>query len=91
MKHILFFIITYSCIIWNPCNAQNNKLDYYFDLLPSKITKRMNEWKLPGVSVAIVHDQKTIFQSALGFKDIQGQKPIDTNTIYAIASVSKVF
>jgi CubicO group peptidase (beta-lactamase class C family) len=51
----------------------------------------MNEWKIPGMSIAIVHDQKTIFQSALGFKDLEQKQSTDSNTIYAIASVSKVF
>ena len=75
----------------NTGSTQKNELDNYLDLLPSKITKRMSEWKIPGLSIAIIHDQKTIFQSALGFKDVEQQQYTDTNTIYAIASVSKVF
>lgn len=75
----------------NTSSAQQSKLDNYLDSLPSRMTKRMSEWKIPGMSIAIVHDQKTIFQSALGFKDLERKHPTDTNTIYAVASVSKVF
>jgi len=91
MRRIFIPIIIHTCLVLDTSRAQNNELDKYLDLLPSKMTARMNEWGIPGISIAIVHDQKTIYQSALGFNDTQRHIPADTNTIYAIASVSKVF
>ncbi|WP_293052729.1 MULTISPECIES: serine hydrolase [unclassified Moorena] len=35
------------------------------------INQRMEEWKVPGLAVAIVHDSQIIFCEGFGFRDVE--------------------
>ena len=47
--------------------------------------------RVPGLSAAIVHDQKLLWSGASGYADIEGQEPATADTIYGICSISKLF
>jgi putative ATP-binding cassette transporter len=51
----------------------------------------MNEAKIPGMSVAIVKDDSTIYQSGFGYSDLASGKPATASTLYEIGSNSKAF
>jgi len=54
--------------------------------------KTLDEWHLPGMSVAVVKDGKTVFLKGYGYADIEKQTPVDPcSTQYVIASTSKAF
>jgi CubicO group peptidase (beta-lactamase class C family) len=59
-------------------------LDAYF-------VEALAEWPIPGFSVAIVKDGRTVLERGYGVRDIRGSEPVDENTLYAIASNSKAF
>ena len=46
---------------------------------------------LPGVSVAIVHDQELVYTRGFGYADVEARTPASPSTIYRIASHSKLF
>jgi len=47
--------------------------------------------RVPGLSVAIVHDQDLLWSGASGFADLNSQRPASADTIYGICSISKLF
>jgi len=47
--------------------------------------------RLPGLSAAIVHDQKLLWSGASGYADIERKEPATADTIYGICSISKLF
>ena len=47
--------------------------------------------QIPGLSVAIVHDQDVVWKSAFGFADVEKKTPARTDTLYSICSISKLF
>ena len=47
--------------------------------------------QIPGLSVAVVHDQDVVWKSAYGFADLAKKTPAKTDTIYSICSISKLF
>jgi CubicO group peptidase (beta-lactamase class C family) len=47
--------------------------------------------RYPSLTVAIVHDGKTVYGRAFGFEDIATGKPATLQTQYHVASVTKVF
>jgi CubicO group peptidase (beta-lactamase class C family) len=47
--------------------------------------------RLPGISVAIVKDQMTIWSKAFGYADLDKKKPMQPQTICSICSISKLF
>ena len=46
---------------------------------------------LPGVTVGIVHDQELIYAKGFGYADVASKKPAVPNSIFRIASQSKLF
>lgn len=47
--------------------------------------------RLPGISVAIVHNQDIIFKKGYGFADLEKKTPMTPETIFSICSISKLF
>lgn len=50
-----------------------------------------DDWNIPGMAIAIVKDDKVIFQKGYGVRDINKPDKVDENTLYAVASNSKAF
>jgi CubicO group peptidase (beta-lactamase class C family) len=53
------------------------------------IPKLMEETRVPGVSVALIKDAKLHWRRGFGVKDRDSKVPIDNNTVFEAASVSK--
>src|SRR5690242_17368884 len=51
----------------------------------------MKQWKLPGLAVAIVKDDKVVLAKGYGVKELGGNAPITDETLFQIASTSKAF
>ena len=47
--------------------------------------------QIPGITMAIVYDQKVIWRYATGYLDLEKKTPATTSTIYSICSISKLF
>lgn len=47
------------------------------------------EWKIPGMAVGIVKDGQVIYEKGFGEKALGGGDPVDAQTVFSIASVSK--
>lgn len=54
------------------------------------VSERMEHWKVPGLSVAVIRDGKLAW--AKGYGVLQAGKPeaVDTDTVFSVASLSKV-
>jgi CubicO group peptidase (beta-lactamase class C family) len=48
-------------------------------------------WPGPGMAIAVVKDDRVVFQKGYGLREIGKPEPIDENTQFAIASNSKAF
>lgn len=57
--------------------------------LPAAVTEILKRSGVPGAAVAVVHDGKTIFARGFGTREIGKDKPVDPETVFQIASVSK--
>ncbi|MFC1590188.1 serine hydrolase [Candidatus Omnitrophota bacterium] len=53
--------------------------------------KTMRDWRIPGMAVAIIADDRVIFSKGFGVKEINGSDPVDAHTIFQIGSASKAF
>jgi len=82
MKTSFFLILV---LIFNGLSAQfdDDFADAYFDVL------EQND-KFNG-SVAIAKDGKIIYKRSIGYSDFENQKKNDSETIFRIGSISKVF
>ncbi len=55
------------------------------------VPKKLEEARVPGVSVAIVRNGKTVFLGAWGYADVEAKKKVTSDTIFLVASISKTF
>ena len=89
MKKRLFLLFSFYLLLSIPVFAQ----DYGAKIaeIDAYAQKVREDWKIPGMAIAIVKDDKVIFQKGYGVRDINKPEPVDENTLYAVASNSKAF
>jgi CubicO group peptidase (beta-lactamase class C family) len=61
------------------------------DSLDSYIQQGMKDWNIPGLAIAIVKDGQVVVMKGYGVRDLQTKAPVDENTLFFIASNSKLF
>ena len=59
--------------------------------LDQYINSSMNDWKVPGASVAIVRDGAVVYMKGFGVRDIRTQQPVTVDTLFDIGSCTKAF
>lgn len=57
-------------------------LDAYF-------AKAAKDWNVPGLAIGIVYKGQLVFAKGYGVRDVGKPEPVDTQTIFAIASTTK--
>jgi CubicO group peptidase (beta-lactamase class C family) len=63
--------------------------DFPFNEVEKLIQKIMKENNIPGISAAIIKDGKLAWNKAFGVKSTASKEPVDTETVFEAASVSK--
>ncbi|NJE06690.1 class A beta-lactamase-related serine hydrolase, partial [Thermococcus sp. M36] len=61
------------------------------DSLDSYINKGIKDWDIPGLAIAVIKDGKVVVMKGYGVRDIETKTPVDENTLFMIASNSKLF
>ena len=64
--------------------SQLREIDQYAE-------KVMADWHQPGMAIAVVKDDKVVFAKGYGKLNINEDRRVDENTLFAIASNSKAF
>jgi CubicO group peptidase (beta-lactamase class C family) len=59
-----------------------------FDTVVEQIRQ---EWKVPGIAVAIVKEGKIVYANGYGYRDVKRQLKVTPDTLFAIGSCSKAF
>lgn len=60
-------------------------------LLDARIAAEIDARAAPGLSVAVVHGQDTIFAKGYGLADLATARPATADTVYAVGSITKLF
>ena len=47
--------------------------------------------QIPGISVGIVYNEELVWSKGYGYANLESLHPADTNTLYSVCSISKVF
>lgn len=89
MRNIFFllaFIFVQATALAQARSFQNKfpSIDKYIDTL-------MKEWNIPGLALAIVYEDQLIYAKGFGYRDLEKKLPVDANTIFPIASNTKLF
>ena len=85
-RRVLPFVLAF---IAPPLAAQSNGHGDQLRELDAYFAKAAKDWKVPGLAVAIVHKGQLVFAKGYGVRDVGTKQPVDTQTIFAIASTTK--
>jgi CubicO group peptidase (beta-lactamase class C family) len=61
------------------------------DGLAAYVEQMRQDWKVPGLALAIVRNDSIIFARGFGVRELGKPEPVDEHTIFAIASCTKAF
>ncbi len=53
------------------------------------VEEGMTIWHVPGMAVAVIENDQLVFQRGFGLTAVDGGKPVDEHTLFAIASTTK--
>ena len=81
MRILILLILLPSTIL------SQNKLD----VIDKFITEGKDLWSIPGMSVVIVQNDSTVYKNTYGVKNYFQNDPVDSKTIFSMASTTKAF
>jgi len=55
------------------------------------VTKAMQDWKVPGLAIAVVRNDSIVFTKGYGVRTVGKPEKVDEHTVFAIGSSSKAF
>lgn len=65
------------------------QIDAAVEALPGLVETAMDTSGVPGVAVAVVHDGEVVFAEGFGVTNVETGNPVDADTAFQIASLSK--
>ncbi|MBK8501839.1 MAG: beta-lactamase family protein [Saprospiraceae bacterium] len=71
--------------------AQDNHYAEAIRIMDIWLEAQRNYDNLPGISVALIKDQKMIWGNGYGFSDLENKTPVTASTKFSICSISKLF
>src|SRR5438132_6697097 len=89
-------VITFTLLALSACTpicAQDKAAEVAQKLagFDAFMEKTLKDWNAPGIGVGIVVGDKLVFAKGYGYRDYEKKLPITANTLYPIASNTKLF
>jgi CubicO group peptidase (beta-lactamase class C family) len=81
---LLLFFIAPAQLTAQSQDARLRQLDEY-------AARAMQAWRVPGVAMAIVKDDRVVFAKGYGVRRLGEPAPVDEQTLFAVASNTKAF
>lgn len=87
MKRISTFFILSMLSLCAFCQPPS----FIIDSLDAYVQRGLKEWQIPGLAMVIVKDGKIVTMRGYGVKELGKNDPVDENTLFMIASNTKLF
>ena len=87
----LGFVLCMLLLICSPGYSQNISVDQKLKGVDITINKILKDWNVPGCGVGIVLKDKLVYAKGFGYRDIEKKLPVTPNTLFQIASNTKLF
>ena len=91
MKRSALLLFAVLFFVFNGYSQTDPLPPFVKDSLDRYVEKALTEWQIPGVSVCIVKDGKTVLMKGYGVKELGTTDKVDENTLFMIGSNSKAF
>lgn len=89
MKKLLLSLSFFVCCF--AVNAQTKSFQNKFSLLDSYLDSVIKQWNIPGLAIGVVYKDQLIYAHGFGYRDVENKLPVEANTLFPIASNSKLF
>ena len=86
---LFFIVIVSSFVAVQPAAAQKN-MDTRFEEIRSEAQRLMDEIKVPGIAIGIIHDGK-VQMAGLGITNVDDPQAVTEDTVFYIGSMIEVF
>lgn len=80
----LLFCLTALISTSNAVCAKEDRPDF-----EALVHQLMEQYRVPGLAVAHIHNGETVYQSTFGYREVETQTPLDENTVMYGASLTK--
>jgi CubicO group peptidase (beta-lactamase class C family) len=67
------------------------KEDPAFNGFDQYVENILQDWKIPGMGIAVIREDQVIFAKGFGYRDLENKLPVDPDTLFAIGSATKAF
>jgi CubicO group peptidase (beta-lactamase class C family) len=91
MVHLLLAVALVAPLARAQSPAAAPQLDAKLAAIEKTIDEKRKELGIPGISLAIVKDDKVIYMKGLGLRNVEQNLPVTPDTLFAIGSSSKAF
>ncbi len=91
MKTVYLFLAGCLFLVSSFAQSTSGAPSFVRDSIESYIRQGLQDWQLPGLAVVIVKDGKVVLMKGYGVRDTGTKKPVDENTLFMIASNTKLF
>ncbi len=88
MKKILFLV---NIFLAQLSFSQTKPFDDKFPAIDRFIDSTLVAWNVPGLTMSIVYKDQLIYAKGYGFRDLEKKLPVETSTLFPIASNTKLF
>lgn len=88
-KHIIFLIAV--LLITASANSQTINVEQKLKGIDATLNKIIKDWNVAGLGVGIVVKDKLVFAKGYGYRNLEKKLPVTPNTLFQIASNSKLF
>jgi CubicO group peptidase (beta-lactamase class C family) len=92
-KSLLSTLVVLAFALSIPVHAQDKSAEVAQKLqgLDAFMERTLKDWNAPGIGVGIVVNDKLVFAKGYGYRDYEKKLPITANTLFPIASNTKLF
>lgn len=87
----LGLMLTTPCLAQESSPGDHPRVQEALHLLEVWVDAQRAYEEIPGVSMAVVHDQELLWSAGFGHADRERQTPATPQTMYSICSISKLF
>lgn len=87
----LIYIIWILLLSGAHTNGQNINVKQRLQGFEKTVEKILKDWNVPGCGIGIVLKDKLVFAEGYGYRDIEKKLPVTPNTLFQIASNTKLF
>ena len=86
----IFFILLFLAG-FQPAFSQATPFQKKLPVIDTYIDSFMHAWNIPGLALGIVYKDQLIYAKGYGYRDLENKLPVDAQTIFPIASNTKLF